>query len=147
MQFRNLSSGTYVFMKLSDRSHLILHNRVPAKFVWAVPTLKRAVSAAVSMGRETHPAGSSRGQQSQQRRLQHLALPPINHHPTPALVSALVERLHSSQCRLVRNRKMLPNHLPFNSVLNFSTKLQELHETMKATMLLSPFSDTQLHTY
>lgn len=134
-------------MKFSDRSHLILPNGAPAKFAWAVLTLRRAVSADISMGCQTHPSGSSRGQQSQQRRLQHLSLPQINHHPTPALVSALVERLHSSQCRLVRNRKMLPNHLPFNSVLDFSTKLQALHKTMKATMLLSPFSDTQLHTY
>lgn len=133
-------------MKLSDRRHLILHNVVPVTFLWAVLTSRRAVSADVSMGCETHPSGSSRGQQSQQRRLQHLSLAPINHYPTPALVSVLVERLHSSQCT-VRNRKMLPNHLPFNSVLNFSSELQALHETMKATMLLSPSSDTQLHTY
>lgn len=91
-------NGTYqvLIKKLSDRSYLILHNVVPAEFLCAILTSRRAVSADVSMGCETHPSGNSRGQQSQQRRLQHFSLAPINHHPTPALVSALVEKTSQS---------------------------------------------------
>lgn len=134
-------------MKLSDRSHLILHNVVPAKFLWAVLTSRRAVSADVSMGCETHPSGSSRGQQSQQRRLQHLSLAPINHHPNPALVSALVERLHSSQCRLSGTGRCCQIICLSTQSSIFLQNYKHYNETMKATMLLSPFSDTQLHTY
>lgn len=94
-------SRTFVFIKLSDRSPLILQNVVPGEFLWAVLTCRRAMSADVSMGCKTHPSGSSRGQQSSKGDYSSYRwLHSINQHPTPALVSALEERLHSSQCRL-----------------------------------------------
>lgn len=99
---------------------IVLHNVVPAKFLWAVLTCRRAVSADASMGCETHPPGSSRGQQ---RRVQHFSLVPINHHPTPALVSALVEKTRQSPVQTVRNRKMLPNHVAFELSSQFFYKI------------------------
>lgn len=124
-------SGTFVFIKLSDRSHLILQNVVPAKFLWAVLTSRRAVSADVSMGCKTHPSGSSRGQHSQQRRLQQLSLAPYNQSASNSSTGVNTSGKTSQfPMQTLRNRKMLPNHLPFYSVLNFSTKLQAPRETL-----------------
>lgn len=47
----------------------------------------------------------------------------------------------------VRNRKMLPNHLPFNSVLNFSTELQAPRETLWKPLCYSDLSVTRNDTY
>lgn len=98
----------YVFMKLSEGRHLKLHNGVPAKFVWDLLTFRRAVSADASIRKLQKPAEPAK----------EITALITGSRQSPSSSSTGVSTCAKTSkfpMQTVRNRKMLPIHVPFNS--------------------------------